>query len=133
VRAVPPQASVSARAPAGPSEGSDPSRAAARTAFRWLRLPVPYSSELAGPPAPARPGSIHIRFSRQWQPVTFEVGGPASLKPTVRIVCDACPGVNWVFHRPEDYSLQEGLLVDAATLGVLEVAGGSEHVVEWNF
>jgi hypothetical protein len=116
-----------------PSPAVEPPRAAVGTAFRWVHLPVTYNPALAGPKTLGRPGSIHITFPREWQSVTFEVGGSVGTKPDVRVVCDACPGVNWVFHRPEDYSLQEGLLVDAATLGVLEVVGGSENVVEWNF
>jgi hypothetical protein len=101
--------------------------------YRWARLKAPIAHVLAGPELLGRPGSIHMTFSRQWQPLIFEVGGTGSAKGPVRVMCDACPGMRWLLNRPDDYSLEEVLLVDAATLGVLQMVGGSENVLEFNF
>ncbi len=124
-----------APAPAGANPPPTPKTdgTGARSTYRWARLRPPITYVLAGPEMLGRPGSIHVTFSRQWQPLIFEVGGTVSSKVPVRIVCDACPGMRWLLHRPDDYSLEEVLLVDAATLGVLQMLGGSENVLEFNF
>jgi hypothetical protein len=84
--------------------------------------------------SPRQFSGLHITFPREWHPSTYEVGSPTS-RPPLRLVCDACPALNWVLNRPSDkYTVGEGLFVNAATFGAIALTGGSGKVklVEWD-
>ncbi len=96
---------------------------------------------LAGQPpgsvsAPAVPqpfSGLHVTFQREWKPVAYEIGSPTQ-KPPVRLVCGACPAVNWALRRPTDQSGdRERVMVNAATFGAIMMAGnGKITLVEWD-
>lgn len=93
--------------------------------------------------APAVPATS----SRKPEQVVYEMGGPAELKPSFRLICDACPGLHyavnwaqhWLQHRPiprssSSYSQQEAIIVNAASAGLIVVQkGGQMNLAEWNF
>jgi hypothetical protein len=104
-------------------------------------------------PAPADPApvvaqsvrapTLHITFSNpmfsnKWQPLAFEIG-PASLRPSFRLICDACPGVNnafhYIFHSPATprVTVMQAVLVDAGSLVLMFTQGGQVNLFELNF
>jgi hypothetical protein len=90
-----------------------------------------------------RAPTLHITFSdptfsNKWQPLAFEVG-PASLRPSFRLICDACPGVNnafhYIFHSPATprVTVMQAVLVDAGSLVLMFTQGGQVNLFELNF
>ncbi len=89
----------------------------------------------AVPPAPAA-------TVRDGRPVVYESGDPSTvLKPSFRLLCDACQGVNYAInyltHRTgtlSQYSVTEAVIVNVLQMGSMAVTGGGQiHLVELNF
>ncbi len=78
-----------------------------------------------------------MAFSQEWPGGYYEIGSSGSQpppSPPVRFVCGACPALHKVFNlSPDDASDQEKLMVDAATFGVIRMAGsGQVTLLEWD-
>jgi hypothetical protein len=90
-----------------------------------------------------RAPTLHITFSdpmvsNKWQTLAFEVG-PASLRPSFRLICDACPGVNYAFHylfhspTTSRVSVMQAVFVDAGSVVLMLTQGGQVNLFELNF
>jgi len=78
-----------------------------------------------------------MAFSQEWPEGYYEIGSSGSQpapSPPVRFVCGACPALHKVFNlSPDDSSDREKLMVDAATFGVIRMAGsGRVTLLEWD-
>jgi hypothetical protein len=93
---------------------------------------TPSTAALA-PSAPKRSTSLHVTFQREWHPVTYEIGS-STTRPPVRLLCPACPAVNWATNRSFDQpsSDQEKLMVNTASVGAITVVGGRITLLEWD-
>jgi hypothetical protein len=81
-----------------------------------------------------------MAFSQDWPQGVYEIGPSGKVKQpspsssSVRVVCGGCPAVNWALNlSPDSSSDKEKLMVNAATFGVILMAGnGRLTLLEWN-
>lgn len=138
--------------PPSPDAAPDAPLAAAHKALARGYSPVPDNLRVVGraradlrvvghaPAASAAPAP-------EPQQVVYEIGAPAELKPSFRLICDTCPGFHyvlgwaqhWVLHHPAptyspNYTQQEAIVHDAVSIGLIVVQkGGQMNLAEWNF
>jgi hypothetical protein len=81
-----------------------------------------------------------MAFSQEWPQGVYEIGSsgrgkqPSPSSSSVRVVCGGCQAVNWALNlSPDSASDKEKLMVNAATFGVILMAGnGRLTLLEWN-
>jgi len=81
---------------------------------------------------------LHMAFTQEWPQGVYEIGSSGQQKKppssSVRVLCAGCPAVNWALNlSPDSTSDKEKLMVNAATFGVILMAGnGRLTLMEWN-
>ena len=81
---------------------------------------------------------LHMAFSQEWPQGVYEIGSSGQQKQppssSVRVLCAGCPAVNWALNlSPDSASDKEKLMVNAATFGVIVMAGnGRMTLLEWS-
>ena len=80
---------------------------------------------------------LHMAFSQEWPQGVYEIGSSGQQKQppssSVRVLCAGCPAVNWALNLSPDSASAEKLMVNAATFGVIVMAGnGRMTLLEWN-